>query len=102
MAYVMQRYREIHDTLHVLLGYDVTVAHEIAVKWYEMAVLGLPSAALASFIGPANLLWKDPSQLRILNTVYIPHVMSCIDADSDFFMNIYFENEFETPISYLR
>ena len=56
LAYVMQRYREVHDSLHVLLGYDVTVSEELAVKWYEMSVLGLPSAALASFFGPLNLL----------------------------------------------
>ena len=55
LAYILQRYREIHDTLHVLLGYDVSVAEELAVKWYEMAKLGLPSASLASFFGPLNL-----------------------------------------------
>ena len=52
----MQRYREIHDTLHVLLGYNVSVSEEIAVKWYEMSMLGLPSAALSSFFGPLNLV----------------------------------------------
>ena len=36
LAYIMQRYRETHDTLHVLLNYNVTVAEEIAVKWFEM------------------------------------------------------------------
>ena len=55
LAYVMQRYREVHDTLHVLLGYDVSVAEELAVKWYEMAHLGLPFAALASVLGPVRL-----------------------------------------------
>jgi ubiquinone biosynthesis protein COQ4 len=36
LAYIMQRYRETHDVIHVLLNYDVTVAEELAVKWYEM------------------------------------------------------------------
>lgn len=59
LAYIIQRYREIHDALHVLLGYDVSVSEELAVKWYEMSKLGLPSAALASFFGPANLLYTS-------------------------------------------
>ena len=56
LAYVMQRYREVHDTIHVLLGYNVSVSEELAVKWYEMSMLGLPSAALSSFFGPLNLI----------------------------------------------
>jgi ubiquinone biosynthesis protein COQ4 len=36
LSYIMQRYRETHDAIHVLLNYDVTVAEELAVKWYEM------------------------------------------------------------------
>ncbi len=56
LAYIMQRYRETHDTLHVLLNYDVTVAEELAVKWFEMIQLGLPSTALAAFFGPLNLV----------------------------------------------
>lgn len=36
LAYIMQRYRETHDAIHVLLNYDVSVAEELAVKWYEM------------------------------------------------------------------
>ena len=89
--------------MHVLLGYNVSVADELAVKWYEMTILGLPSAALASLFGPANLLWKNPSQLKMLNQNYIPHVMACTkNPDSEFFMNIYFENEFETSIDKLR
>ena len=35
-AYIMQRYKEVHDMAHVLLGYDTSVTEEIAVKWFEM------------------------------------------------------------------
>ena len=35
-AYIMQRYREIHDCTHVLLGYGTSVEEELAVKWFEM------------------------------------------------------------------
>jgi ubiquinone biosynthesis protein Coq4 len=34
LAYVAQRYREIHDFMHVLLGLNsISVHDEIAVKW---------------------------------------------------------------------
>ena len=36
LAYIMQRYKETHDILHVLLGFDISVAEELAVKWFEM------------------------------------------------------------------
>lgn len=35
-AYILQRYKEVHDSTHVLLGYGTTVTDEIAVKWFEM------------------------------------------------------------------
>ena len=54
----MQRYRETHDTFHTLLGYDISVAEELAVKWFEMGHLQLPSASLASLGGPLYLLVK--------------------------------------------
>lgn len=34
-AYIIQRYKEIHDSYHVLLNYNTSVAEELAVKWFE-------------------------------------------------------------------
>ena len=36
LAYILQRYKEVHDTCHVLLNYNTSVEEEIAVKWFEM------------------------------------------------------------------
>ena len=55
LAYIYTRYKEVHDFLHTLLGYDIEVESEIAVKWFEMIQTGLPSASLASFVGPFSL-----------------------------------------------
>ena len=66
-AYIMQRYREMHDTVHVLLGYGTTVEEEIAIKWFEMAQTGLPMTALSAFFGPLNLLMTNPQTLKHLN-----------------------------------
>ena len=91
--------------MHTLLGYDTSVSEEIAVKWYEMSVLGLPSTALSSFFGPLNLLaTNNIAELTKLNSSYIPHIMSCTRQldNKEFFMNIYFEKEFETDVDVLR
>ena len=55
-AYILQRYKEVHDMAHVLLGYGTSVTEEIAVKWFEMIQTELPMSALAAFVGPLNLV----------------------------------------------
>ncbi|KAK2165516.1 hypothetical protein LSH36_49g07013 [Paralvinella palmiformis] len=42
LAYVMQRYREIHDLIHTVLGMPTNMLGEIVVKWVEAIQLGLP------------------------------------------------------------
>jgi ubiquinone biosynthesis protein COQ4 len=56
LAYVMKRYREIHDIWHVLLGFEsVTVESEIGLKWAEFAATGLPMNGVAALIGPLRV-----------------------------------------------
>ena len=82
----------------MLLNYDVSVAQELAVKWFEMIQLGLPSAALAAFVGPLNLLGRgELGELDKLTRTYLPHVLQQAHR-ATFFMNIYFERHFETDI----
>jgi len=40
LAYVMQRYREVHDFWHVLSGFETTVEAEVALKWFEFFQTG--------------------------------------------------------------
>ena len=63
LAYVMLRYREIHDFLHVLTGLPPTVLGEVALKWLEMVQTGLPMAALAAAVGPARLPARERAHL---------------------------------------
>jgi ubiquinone biosynthesis protein COQ4 len=63
-AYVMTRYREVHDFWHVLAGLPPTVLGEVALKWFEAAVTGLPSAALAAAGGPLRLTRAEATALR--------------------------------------
>lgn len=55
LAYVMQRYREVHDLLHTLLGMPTNMLGEVAVKWFEAAQTGLPMCALGAALGPVRL-----------------------------------------------
>lgn len=48
LAYVMQRYREVHDFVHVLTGLGSTEEEEIAIKWFELLQTGLPVCLLRS------------------------------------------------------
>lgn len=56
LAYVIQRYREIHDFIHLLLDFPSISEHdEIAVKWFEAAQTGLPMCYLSGLVGPLRL-----------------------------------------------
>ena len=102
-AYILQRYKEVHDMAHVLLGYGTSVAEEIAVKWFEMQQTHLPMSALSAFVGPMNLLLfqKNSAEFLKLQQVYLPHIMQNAKT-SKMFLNVYFEKHFETPLDELR
>ncbi|XP_015248223.1 PREDICTED: ubiquinone biosynthesis protein COQ4 homolog, mitochondrial isoform X2 [Cyprinodon variegatus] len=55
LAYIMLRYREVHDLLHTLLGMPTNMLGEVAVKWFEAAQTGLPMCALGALLGPLRL-----------------------------------------------
>ncbi|VDD78527.1 unnamed protein product [Mesocestoides corti] len=55
LAYVMQRYREVHDLVHVLLGQQTDMLGEVVVKWVEGLQLGLPLGLLGGFFGALRL-----------------------------------------------
>ncbi|CAD8111027.1 unnamed protein product [Paramecium sonneborni] len=97
LAYVYQRYKEIHDFIHVLLMYDVSVYDEIVVKWYEMAQLGLPSATLSAFVGSFKLNCQEKQKL--IET--LPDIIKRANQ-SEFIMNVYFEEHINTDITQLR
>lgn len=63
LAFVMRRYRELHDIIHALTGFPVTVAGELALKWYECAATRLPMTTLASVGG---LLRVEPGSQQLL------------------------------------
>ncbi|XP_006640614.3 ubiquinone biosynthesis protein COQ4 homolog, mitochondrial isoform X2 [Lepisosteus oculatus] len=55
LAYVMLRYREVHDLMHTLLDMPTNMLGEVAVKWFEAAQTGLPMCILGAALGPLRL-----------------------------------------------
>ncbi|CAG9316423.1 unnamed protein product [Blepharisma stoltei] len=91
LAYIFQRYKEIHDFLHLLLSKEISVYEEIEVKIYEFQQLELASTALASLVGPLRLsLWEKIELLR--NGA--PKMISLANKGK-FCMNVHYEAHFE-------
>ena len=55
LLFVMQRYREVHDLFHTLLGMPTNMLGEVVVKWVEGIQLGLPLGILGGLAGPVRL-----------------------------------------------
>ena len=97
LAYVYQRYKEIHDYLHVLLGLGISEQDEILLKWFEMGQLGLPSCTLAALFGGLRL---GPVQLAAVSA-RLPQVMR-LSAKSAFVMSVPFEEHFQRDLGEFR
>ncbi|KAI9308438.1 coenzyme Q biosynthesis protein Coq4-domain-containing protein [Cunninghamella echinulata] len=98
LAYIMKRYREIHDFFHTLTGLGVTVEEELALKWFEWVQTGLPMTMLSSVFGPLQLNWMERYRLY---TTYVPWALQC-GASCEPLMNVYYEHKFLTPLDDLR
>lgn len=69
LAYVMQRYRELHDFWHVLFGLPPTVFGEIILKYVELAQTKLPVCALSGFVGPLRLTSGECVMIYMMHTI---------------------------------
>ncbi|KAH9990444.1 ubiquinone biosynthesis protein Coq4 [Russula vinacea] len=83
LAYVMQRYRECHDFYHALCGLPVSVEYELALKVFEFANLGLPSAALS------------------VAAVYVPWALRCGSAAQSM-ITVFWEERWAQDLESLR
>lgn len=55
LAYIMQRYREVHDIFHAVLLMPTTMLGEVTVKWIEGLQLKLPMCLAGGVIGASRL-----------------------------------------------
>ncbi|KDO19829.1 hypothetical protein SPRG_14929 [Saprolegnia parasitica CBS 223.65] len=98
LAYVLQRYRELHDFWHVLFGLPPTVFSEIALKYVELVQTGLPVCALSGFVGPLRLSCDERKEL--LGT-FVPWAYRA-GREAPCLLNVYYEREYETKLEDLR
>ncbi|KAI9149723.1 Ubiquinone biosynthesis protein [Blastocladiella emersonii ATCC 22665] len=88
LAYVMLRYRQVHDFWHTLTGLPPTVEGELALKVLEYVQTGLPMTALAALTaGPLKLA---PAERERLVKTYVPWALST-GMQARPLMNVYYE-----------
>lgn len=68
-AYLIARYRQIHDFWHVLSGLPISIFGELALKSLEYHATGLPVAKLGSTFGQLRLSMRERDEL---NRVFLP------------------------------
>ncbi|XP_044296051.1 ubiquinone biosynthesis protein COQ4 homolog, mitochondrial isoform X2 [Varanus komodoensis] len=98
LAYVIQRYREVHDLMHTLLGMRTNMLGEIVVKWFEAVQTGLPMCILGAVFGPVRL---NPRKLLILTTELIPWAVRS-GSHASCILNVYYEERWEQTVEGLR
>ncbi|XP_023149217.2 ubiquinone biosynthesis protein COQ4 homolog, mitochondrial isoform X2 [Amphiprion ocellaris] len=98
LAYVMLRYREVHDLMHTLLGMPTNMLGEVAVKWFEAAQTGLPMCAFGAALGPLRL---NARRLQTLVTSLGPWALRN-GLRARFVLNIFYERRWEQSLEDLR
>ncbi|RWS22669.1 hypothetical protein B4U80_06897 [Leptotrombidium deliense] len=97
-AYVVQRYREIHDMVHLLLRMPTTMLGEVVVKWIEAVQTDLPMCWGAAIFGAIRLA---PKQRRNYVNLYLPWALKAAHETKPF-IPIYYEKRWEQNIEDLR
>ncbi|XP_068270019.1 ubiquinone biosynthesis protein COQ4 homolog, mitochondrial isoform X1 [Nyctibius grandis] len=98
LAYVIQRYREVHDLMHTLLGMPTNMLGEVVVKWFEAVQTGLPMCVLGAAFGPVRL---SARKLQVLATELVPWAIRS-GRNASCILNIYYEQRWEQPVESLR
>lgn len=98
LAYVMLRYRQVHDFWHVLYDLPPTFVGEVALKWLEAAQTGLPMCALGAVGGGVRL---SAAQLRVISQRVLPWASRHAINGPDL-LSVYYERELGRPLDELR
>lgn len=98
LAYVMLRYRQIHDLWHVLYDLPPTFMGEVALKWLEAAQTGLPMCALGAMAGGIRL---KPRQRSAIAQHVLPWALRHAMRGPDL-MSVYYERELPRSLEDVR
>ncbi|KAJ8668537.1 hypothetical protein QAD02_010200, partial [Eretmocerus hayati] len=94
LAYVMQRYREVHDIFHAMLLMPTTMLGEVAVKWVEALQLRLPMCIGGAIFGAARL---KPKQRQLYLKYHLPWALQT-GRNAKFLLGVYFEERWEQSL----
>ncbi|KAK0177055.1 hypothetical protein PV328_001137 [Microctonus aethiopoides] len=94
LAYVMQRYREVHDIFHAILLMPTTMLGEVSVKWIEAFQTQLPMCIGAALFGAARLRSR---QRKLYIDHHLPWAIN-MGKTSSFLLAVYFEERWEQTI----
>uniref|UniRef100_A0A8C5QLF1 Ubiquinone biosynthesis protein COQ4 homolog, mitochondrial n=1 Tax=Leptobrachium leishanense TaxID=445787 RepID=A0A8C5QLF1_9ANUR len=97
LAYVAQRYREVHDLMHTLLGMPTNMLGEVVVKWFEAVQTGLPMCILGALFGPFRLNTKRVNKLAPL----VPWAVQN-GRNARCVLSVYYEKRWEQSVESLR
>lgn len=97
LAYVAQRYREVHDLMHTLLGMPTNMLGEVVVKWFEAVQTGLPMCMLGAVFGPLRLSARRKKKLIEL----VPWAVQS-GRNARCVLNCYYEKRWEQTVESLR
>lgn len=98
LAYVMKRYREVHDLIHCICGMRTNMLGEVSIKWVEAIQTNLPMTWGAAFLGPIRLA---PGQRRRYVSTHLPWALKC-GHEAQFLYNVYFEKRWSQDLTDLR
>nr|ACO12211.1 Ubiquinone biosynthesis protein COQ4 homolog [Lepeophtheirus salmonis] len=97
LAYIILRYRHIHDLIHTILNMPTNMVGEVAVKWIEGQQTRLPMCISGSLLGPLRFTKKQADQYESL----LPWIAKT-GSEARLFMNIYFEKRWDQDITDFR
>ncbi|KAF2899370.1 hypothetical protein ILUMI_06813 [Ignelater luminosus] len=94
LAYVIQRYREVHDLIHTILEMPTNMLGEVTVKWVEAIQTTFPMCIGGALFGPIRL---KPKHRQLYKQYYLPWAIKT-GTNSDFLLNLFFEKRWEQPL----
>lgn len=98
IAYVIQRYREVHDLIHTTLEMPTHMLGEVTVKWVEAIQTRLPMCIGGAVFGATRL---KPKHRGLYRNYYLPWAIQT-GNNSKFLVNVYFEKRWDQPLSELH
>ncbi|XP_049887209.1 ubiquinone biosynthesis protein COQ4 homolog, mitochondrial [Pectinophora gossypiella] len=94
LAYVMQRYREVHDLVHATLFMKTTMLGEVTIKWVEGIQTRLPMCISGGIWGAGRL---KPRHRHLYLQYYLPWAIRT-GNNAKFLQGIYYEKRWEQDI----